>query len=737
LAELASLSVEFTRLAQITKEVKYFDAVQRITNELEILQDNTKLPGMWPLFLDGSGCNKTTPSSVVHAQDLKAPEDSVSPPKGVNADKDIEEGAQLAQNIAEEALASHKKQKALEEEKSGANGDSALPPGEFNPNPPPVLVETGKKVEKRQIKYTVDDEAKTPPKKVEDSVKAAIEADGDPEDVSAVSKSKPVINKEHDGRVATNTLTEEVGQEANCRPQGLASPPFSSKEQFDLGAMSDSAYEYLPKEWLLLGGLSTQYKTMYEKAINVAKKHILFRPMTLDNRDILIPGHLTMTSVKDNYDLSANQQHLGCFVGGMMAMSSKIFNLKDDLSLAAKLTDGCVWAYENTATGIMPDSFQTLKCEDPALCQWNEDDWYGHVNPDWEALAKLDALKSGNDPKTNENLDTLPKLNNNEATAVDGLKTAVKEETKLPTEKPATSPEVVNEVPEEPEETPEEREAKAKASLEKAGLRDPGVVRGAAVHKPINPLVTPKTAYILGKVLYGKAKLATEQKGRLHASNYQGLQNADDYKHARMVKREAVPEDKPFFADDVLNANAPEKAAEKKNEEIPFKPEPVKVEPIVADTRTPMEKLSETAAKKAAEEKAEIEAAKPPSPPSAGDEDGDELPTEKLTAATDPQGAPKEDFGFGSTHPDKVTPTTEEGTTPAMPGDTEETPKGTNHPSKTKTGASTGGSPEPVLTHKEKTRLMIEKQNLPPGFTKIVNGKYSLRPEAIESVWYM
>jgi len=56
LAELGSLSVEFTRLAQLTTENKYYDAVARITDALELWQNNTRLPGLWPLQVDASGC---------------------------------------------------------------------------------------------------------------------------------------------------------------------------------------------------------------------------------------------------------------------------------------------------------------------------------------------------------------------------------------------------------------------------------------------------------------------------------------------------------------------------------------------------------------------------------------------------------------------------------------------------------------------------------------------------------
>jgi mannosyl-oligosaccharide alpha-1,2-mannosidase len=48
-AELGSLSLEFTRLSQLTGEPKFFDAVQRITNEFDKQQNYTRLPGMWPV----------------------------------------------------------------------------------------------------------------------------------------------------------------------------------------------------------------------------------------------------------------------------------------------------------------------------------------------------------------------------------------------------------------------------------------------------------------------------------------------------------------------------------------------------------------------------------------------------------------------------------------------------------------------------------------------------------------
>ncbi|KAF2626455.1 glycoside hydrolase family 47 protein [Macroventuria anomochaeta] len=49
---LGSLTMEFTRLAQITQQSKYYDAVARITRLLDLTQDTTRIPGLWPTTLN-------------------------------------------------------------------------------------------------------------------------------------------------------------------------------------------------------------------------------------------------------------------------------------------------------------------------------------------------------------------------------------------------------------------------------------------------------------------------------------------------------------------------------------------------------------------------------------------------------------------------------------------------------------------------------------------------------------
>jgi mannosyl-oligosaccharide alpha-1,2-mannosidase len=122
---------------------------------------------------------------------------------------------------------------------------------------------------------------------------------------------------------------------------------------------------------MLLAGLSPQYQKMYETAIEVAKQHLFFRPMNKEEADILISGNVRANSANE-ITLDAQGQHLSCFAGGMMGIASKIFNRPEDLPIARKLVDGCIWAYHSMPTGIMPETFHTIPCGDKSSCPWDE-----------------------------------------------------------------------------------------------------------------------------------------------------------------------------------------------------------------------------------------------------------------------------------------------------------------------------------------------------------------------------
>ncbi|MCJ1392719.1 hypothetical protein MMC18_005590 [Xylographa bjoerkii] len=149
---------------------------------------------------------------------------------------------------------------------------------------------------------------------------------------------------------------------------------FVSDNTFSLGAMSDSLYEYLPKQYMLLGGLHEEYRLLYEAAIATAKQHTFFRPLNKDNLDILVSGLAKVHEGK--VDLVPEGQHLVCFAGGMIGIASQIFGL-DDLSTARKLIDGCIWAYESTPAKIMPETFRLIPCKGD--CLWDEGEWHKEV----------------------------------------------------------------------------------------------------------------------------------------------------------------------------------------------------------------------------------------------------------------------------------------------------------------------------------------------------------------------
>jgi mannosyl-oligosaccharide alpha-1,2-mannosidase len=131
---------------------------------------------------------------------------------------------------------------------------------------------------------------------------------------------------------------------------------------------------------MMLGGQVKQYRSMYENFIGVAKKYLIFRPMTVGDRDVLLTG--SMRRLPDGeLELTPNMEHLACFTGGMLAIAGKIFDRPEDVADGTRLTDGCVWAYKNTPAGIMPETFTAVPCASKAECHWDEKLWYRAVDP--------------------------------------------------------------------------------------------------------------------------------------------------------------------------------------------------------------------------------------------------------------------------------------------------------------------------------------------------------------------
>lgn len=143
--------------------------------------------------------------------------------------------------------------------------------------------------------------------------------------------------------------------------------------QYTLGGMADSTYEYLPKQHLILAGVTDQYRRMYEKTVQPIKEHLLYRPMIKDKADILFSG------TRNGGNLDHEAQHLTCFVGGMFGIGAKIFDRPEDLKIAEQLVDGCIWAYDAMATGLMPEIFRIVSCDSLERCAWDEGKWMASV----------------------------------------------------------------------------------------------------------------------------------------------------------------------------------------------------------------------------------------------------------------------------------------------------------------------------------------------------------------------
>ena len=102
--------------------------------------------------------------------------------------------------------------------------------------------------------------------------------------------------------------------------------------------------------------------------------------------DILFPAKVT-TGGNPEKDLQATFEiaHLTCFIGGMFGMGGKIFNREKDIETAKQLTDGCVWAYQSTTSGIMPEYAHIMPCPTLDKCEFNETMWWEELDPskDW------------------------------------------------------------------------------------------------------------------------------------------------------------------------------------------------------------------------------------------------------------------------------------------------------------------------------------------------------------------
>ena len=380
LAELGSLSMEFTRLAQLTGEDKYYDAIARITNELQIMQPTTLLPGLWPEQIDTSGCQKTISISTESSGHSRNSFDQTNASNGFGGKGGKLPGGKRVVLDALQKRQLYSDDDEIEEVHKGLEAGAPITPRPYEDDAP-----------------TENDDAKKLASPASKNDVPKIESLSEVKDTKvAVSPvSSPIVAAKAGvippGAMAgSDEFSPPITREkVDCLAQGLTSPPHAWSEDFKFGGAADSTYEYLPKMHLLLGGQVAQYGEMYEKAIDAANKYLLFRAMIQDEkREILVLGGAKVKEgwleyPEGNFTLSPEQSHLLCFAGGMYAMGSKIFKREQDFEIAKKITDGCIWSYENMASGIMPESMDLIPCPSRTNCPWNETLWTETLDPYW------------------------------------------------------------------------------------------------------------------------------------------------------------------------------------------------------------------------------------------------------------------------------------------------------------------------------------------------------------------
>lgn len=248
LAELGSLSVEFTRLAQLTKEPRYYDAVARVTNGLEELQNRTSLPGLWPLQIDLSGCKKPDSSSSRHSRGSSSKlQPKPSKPK-LNKDTSSLGGVDQAgdrardDRTAEEMLADVADPSFALDHKSSEKDTADVIAAE-------TLLKEGAT---SSFATDVEEATKTDDKQGADDLISL-------KDTSSFGDANGKVTKrqlggqlsgdtdaEEDFGFKTASPVEDVVSQETCIPSGLDSGSLFS-DRFTLGGEADSTYEYLPK----------------------------------------------------------------------------------------------------------------------------------------------------------------------------------------------------------------------------------------------------------------------------------------------------------------------------------------------------------------------------------------------------------------------------------------------------------------------------------------------------------
>jgi len=125
--------------------------------------------------------------------------------------------------------------------------------------------------------------------------------------------------------------------------------PRFGNSKISLGAMGDSYYEYLIKQWVQNGKKEDRLKNKWKLAMSEM----------LDTLVKKSAGGLTYVCEKDNGNVRHRMDHLACFVAGMLMMGARELPPEEVdprwEPTAAGLTETCYQMYRRSASGLSPE----------------------------------------------------------------------------------------------------------------------------------------------------------------------------------------------------------------------------------------------------------------------------------------------------------------------------------------------------------------------------------------------
>jgi len=123
-----------------------------------------------------------------------------------------------------------------------------------------------------------------------------------------------------------------------------------------LGALGDSYYEYLLKQWVHTGKREPWLRRMYDRAVDGMTGYLLFEST---------PNRLPYIAEHNGRAYVHKMDHLACFVGAMLALGAQDGRPNDqrDLAVAEGIVETCFQMYARQPTGLSPEYAQFARAQ--------------------------------------------------------------------------------------------------------------------------------------------------------------------------------------------------------------------------------------------------------------------------------------------------------------------------------------------------------------------------------------